>query len=302
MLDFNNFRILLESSHEDDEDSNYNTIGLSQDKINKIKEILLEKLPNLLLIEKSDIDFIGSAGFKENEELSYNLDMIIDLNSIIEKNNIENKTNILEFIKNQLKRLNLDSKINEEDRIIECFWKLEEGESFSILIKPTKSFETAKYFRKKLNESNFNNKYREVFLQAIAKYSDRKIKEYFRIDSPKAYLIRQLDPEKGLYEMERSFIGRHGTLKKSKIISASKKLISNDPRKIMEMLIGIKESERLEDFDTFESLFKKFVSEDFPYPKKRRRIFYEFKTMVEKRNLQFGKTLQELHKKIKEKF
>lgn len=302
MIRFNDFVYLYKEKTDsqilNEKRSDY---GVSQTEANKIKKKVGRILEKCLLLKEGTYDFIGSAGFKKQDSCSYNLDIIINQPQLMEFNNLDNEELILGFIKDQLKRVKIVSDVSIENNNLKFEWQGNDGK-IEVLLKPTNSYECAQYFRTNYeSENDYTNKYRELFFEAIAMCKPKKIKEYFKNDTPKVYKTYNFDAEKGLFEMERSFVGRHGVLKTSKKIPNSKRLISSEPCKIVEDLLGSKRC-NLNKYRTFKQVFEAFESDKFPYPTKRRTIFKTFKKLLEKNNLSFDEKLNEYNDKLNKNY
>lgn len=303
LLNFGQYKNLYQEYLNENYEYTPDKIFLNKELILNIQENISSQLKELFLLDEEDFSFIGSSGKRET---SVNIDILIDKNKFEEKNNI--KENFHLFIKEQLNRRNIlfKEKINENKYLINWLYlnENEERNTIDVFILLSENFENVKYFRYSPldeNESLFHSKYRELFFKAIANNHPKIIKEYFKAHNVKNFLMFDFNPEEGLIRKEKTFVGKHGVLKQSKIVENSEKIIYNEKEKTLKFLFGIEEEIDLDNFKTFEKCFEFFISKDFGLPSKRLSILETYKGLLNKRNLEIPEDVNKLIKKLKRK-
>ncbi len=115
------------------------------------------------------------------------------------------------------------------------------------------------------DESNYSATYRNALLESIASEIDKKILSTFDNGDIKKLQKKYFSYSKGLMEKIDSFVGKRGKQVK-KHNTLERKCISKDPKYISEYLLG--EGTTREHTNSFESIFTRMMSAEFPYKEK----------------------------------
>ena len=112
------------------------------------------------------------------------------------------------------------------------------------------------------DESKYNGTYRNAILESIASEIDKKILAYFDNGDIKELHKKYYSYSKGLMERHDTYVGKRGKQVK-KHTTLERKFISKNPKSISEYLLG--EGTTREHTNSFESIFNRMMSEEFPY-------------------------------------
>ena len=270
---YNNF--LLTESY------NISTNGIKHFEIPKIQKNIHKNLTQLFRLSKDNVVFIGGAGKGLLEDLVFDINICINKQQLIKENNIE-EDNIFDFVQTQLKRLGHKCEIKKsEDRIV-VQWPTQSSIKQGVVetsIQFTDYINWVSFSRHSpnLNEgkNKYSGKYREALLKAIVESIKQEVSEYYDDkDTVKEYIEYYFDVHKGLYDVTKSFEGKHGLFRKAQIIESKKKLVTNDPNEFIKVIFG--EKAIPENYMTFEQCWEAF-NKDKSYNKKRNKIIEKFK-------------------------
>lgn len=262
-------------------ESSKHSFGIKQKQVEKTISHIKEHLISLLRLDEESIAFVGSAGKRDQKEISYNINLGLHKKTLLEKNNVD-KTEIFEFIEKQINRLGYDCKINEDKKEVSVDWPIEgdvDKGTIELKLKLSdnlKWYNFARYSPIEGEESKYYSKYRHALFEAIAETIKTDIVEYFDVkDSVKEFEQYILDIDEGLHLVSKSFLGKHGVLKKAEIIDETKRMVTDDPVEFTKILFG--KDVKPEDVMTLEKCMKIIKNDDYIHKKKRKRIFEKFK-------------------------
>lgn len=269
--------------------------GIKQLHVPETQGNVKAKLLEVLRIPEESMAFLGSAGkLSESDALSYNINIGVDKKSILDENNIP-KEELFEFIQNQLKRIKIESVVNEDRNEVVFDYPIsgDEDNTIEIKMKLTENLNWLKFSRHspiQKKESKYTSKYREAYLASIVECAKMDILGYYN----DRYLIKEFeeyhyDAEDGLYTIQKTFEGKNGLLKKAISLKDAKKLVTNKPEEFIEKIFG--EGVTQENLATFESIDQLVKSPEFKYPKKRKKIYEKLKHKLINLRLEVPKDL-----------
>jgi hypothetical protein len=128
-------------------------------------------------------------------------------------------------------------------------------------------------------ESKYKGMYRNVLLMSIVSEmfkESSKLTPEGDTEQYKQYVIRL---EKGIYQVEKSFMGKKGSLvKTAKLLKDQDKFITNTPEEVVELAFG--EGVKPLEVMTFEDAWVRLRSPKFPHAKKLDQILNRFKAYI----------------------
>ncbi len=143
------------------------------------------------------------------------------------------------------------------------------------------------------NTSQYNGTYRNAIIEAIASEIDKNVLSYFSNGDIKEIQKKYFSYSKGLMERIDSYVGKKGKQVK-KYITLERYHISKNARDISEYLLG--EGTTRDDTNSFESIFAKMMSEDFPYKEKIVDIKEKCISILKRKKLDIPSELAESRK------
>lgn len=266
--------------------------GHNQSFVNQAKKQFSKDFKDLFRVSENSFSFIGSAGKKKKDELSFNVNFGLSVSEISEKNNIDDKKKLSEFIKEQLKRIKCDCEILENNKLIINYpYK---DKILEVHVKLTNNLDFLSFSRySPLNdgvESKYTGKYRELLFKSITENIKKDIVEYFDDkNTVKEFQQYLYEEEDGLFVIHKSFVGKNGLLKKSIALPESKRLITDNIDEFTKILFGKKIKK--EDLMTLEGCINALQSKSFAYPKKYNVIIESFIKKIKSRNLEVPEEL-----------
>jgi hypothetical protein len=139
-------------------------------------------------------------------------------------------------------------------------------------------------------DSNYSGTYRNAMLEAIASEVDKQILSYFEDGSIKKIRKKYYSYANGLMERIDTYKGKRGKPVK-KPITLERTKLSKDPKRISEYLLG--EGVSREDTDSFESIYKRMMSEEFPHKHFINDIKEKCRTILKRKKLPIPHELKE---------
>jgi len=128
-------------------------------------------------------------------------------------------------------------------------------------------------------ESKYKGMYRNVLLMSIVSEmfkESSKLTPEGDTEQYKQYVVRL---EKGIYQVEKSFMGKKGSLiKTAKLLKDQDKFITNTPEEVVELAFG--EGVKPLEVMTFEDAWVRLRSPKFPHKKKLDQILNRFKAYI----------------------
>ena len=130
-----------------------------------------------------------------------------------------------------------------------------------------------------IGESKYKGMYRNVLLMSIVSEmfkESSKLTPEGDTEQYKQYVIRL---EKGIFQVEKSFMGKKGSLiKTANLLKDQDKFITNTPEDVVELAFG--EGVKPLEVMTFEDAWTRLQSPKFPHKKKLDQILNRFKTYI----------------------
>lgn len=253
--------------------------GINQKTVIKIQKEIKESLLSLFRISENDMSFIGSAGKRDKNDLSKNINLAIDVNKLLKTNNI-NLSELNSFVKNEFKRLGISTQ--EDGNKLIASWK-NKKESIDLVIQFTENLDWVKFSRYSpsimLKESKYPGKYREAVFAGLSRVLEKKIVSYFDTnESVREYETYRFNPDDGLCIYRKSFEGKNGKLKQPILLESSKRIFCDEPNEFVKMLFGDKYN--IDDVKTFESCIEIINSKDFKFSKRKNEVLKKIKQEI----------------------
>jgi hypothetical protein len=145
-------------------------------------------------------------------------------------------------------------------------------------------------------ESKYSGTYRNAMLEAIASEMDKHVLSHFSNGGVKKQKKMYFSYSNGLMERIDTYKGKRGKPIK-KPITLERSLISKDPKRISEILLG--EGTTRDDTDSFESIYNKIMGESFPHKSKINDIKEKCVDILTRKNLPIPEELKESPKTFK---
>jgi len=256
---------------------------MNQDETKAVYDFTQKNLFPLLGLAGEGIDcaVIGSYGKKPADIMSGDVDVAVSADVIAGKNNLslDGKT-ILKFIDETLKSKGYETTVG---------WGFEQV-SVSIQIPGTEDYgqvdlmlstnlDWSKFIYHSPDftkaESKYKGLYRNILLMSIISESKKKVEKTTDSGETEEYSQYAVRLESGVYKVQKSFMGKKGSLvKTAKLLHEYDKFVSNTPAIVVELAFG--KNVVPADVMTFESAWSKFMSNDFPHKEKREAIIKRF--------------------------
>jgi len=258
-------------------------VKINQTDIPATVKDLENKILNKLGKLKRGIDWdLGGSALKKSTP-SGDLDIIINQHLLKTKGKSE-----LDYLAYIAKLHGLAYKIFKGLGVVSVAFPIHKSkDKVQLDLMPTDNIEFTKwsYFSPYERETKFKEKmgtYRTEFLKAIASECQKEIINNFTIRR------LTLSPDRGLSRKTFSYVGKKGNMLKNPV-EINGKLVSKDPNKIIKILLGSKAT--IKDTISFETIYNKMNSDDFPYKDK---IDVIKKNLIERYNERGMKIPEEL--------
>jgi hypothetical protein len=252
----------------------HNTTAIPQSNIpNTLKDLQVEVLDKIGLTQRgNDWELLGSAMKKEDH--SGDIDVAINVLSLFEKfpDELNSLDQVFDFLQKKLSDLKYDTKAMKGFNIFSIAFPINglKDQYVQIDLMPTDNMDLIKwsYWSPKSTESRFKKMglYRNILMSAIATEINRKVLSNFPDGDVKEMEKFAMSLEKGLIKKVDSWEGKKGKLTNPRDIKELKSVISNVPEEIVKILLG--PTATIEDTNSFESIYNKIMSKDFPYKDK----------------------------------
>ena len=247
--------------------------------IETYKWIELNILP-LLKLNSNDASPIGSFGKKLENATSGDIDVAILMNKLSENNEVS-LDNVLDWLDEKLKSLGYSTKVargfcqvsfgapingNWENGTVQVDLMLSMSLEWSNFMYYSPNF--------KIGESKYKGLYRNILLMNIISEMNREISkrtEHNEIEQYKQNVVRL---DKGLFSVEKTFMGKKGLVKMASLMRDQDKFITNVPDVVVKMAFG--ENVNVIDTMTFESIWILFISPSFKHKDKFDKILKRF--------------------------
>lgn len=274
------------------ENLNY-TIGIKQLSVPKTIQNIKDNLLPILRLDDNNISFIGSAGFNPNRySTSHNINLAIDVNMLLKNNDSLKDEYALSFLQEQIKRFGYNTKLIKDKKKIITNWPINGNKQngyVELILKLTDNMSWIKWVRENLpynkDSNKYPSKYRECLFESISIHIKHDILEYFDNKHNVKYFNKYVfESEDGLNIQTYTFSGRNGILKHPIELWDTKKIVTSKPKEFCNILFG--KNINPQELKTFEKVYEYFISDNFLYKKKRKRIIETFKKLLSSKNLE----------------
>jgi len=251
-----------------------NSVSIPQANIpNTLKDLQKQVLDKIGLTQRgNDWELLGSAMKKEDH--SGDIDIAINVLSLFEKfpKELNSLDQVFDFLQKKLSGLQYDTKAMKGFNIFSIAFPINglKDQYVQVDLMPTDNMDLIKwaYWSPKSTESRFKKMglYRNILMAAIATEMNRKVLSKFPDGDVKEMEKFAMSMEKGLIKKVDSWEGKKGKLTNPRDIKELKSVVSNVPEEIVKILLG--PTATIEDTNSFESIYNKIMSKDFPYKDK----------------------------------
>jgi hypothetical protein len=237
-----------------------------QDVARQILPSVCALVASQLGLKPSEVVSIGSAGNKPSEELSGDLDIVV-------------QTDDLEKVKEAIKELGYDGQYKAMGGInVYSFAYHHKDKTYQVDLMPVDNIEYAKWmFHADKNDlaKGLKSAHRNELLFALAKHVNLAVNGSERT----RYLLNM---NKGLFDATQSNMGKSGKTTKH-FTTTNKNFITDDPDTIIQTLTGskIKASKVL----SFDDLYQIVVSPEFKFKEKKDEILKATLDGIKKKKL-----------------
>ena len=244
--------------------------------IDKVDEIL----SGLGLVRGEDWDMVGSAGKKKADDTSGDIDICIRRDRMKEVlGSGDGRLDVYNDLGKYLAGLGYDKQkvsfdqvsfglpINGDDDIVQVDFELSRSLEWSRFAKYSPDY--------RKDESKYKGHVRNILMMCIVKYCFKKTIKRVTLDDDtvvdgeiEAYVIRLAD---GLYKTRKNWFAKNGVnMKKTEnLMHEYDELIADTPQGFIDLIFN---DGKIEDFNSFETLFDTFMSDRFKFPENRERI------------------------------
>jgi hypothetical protein len=257
-----------------------NGTPMTQTQAKSVFDDVVEKLlPKLGLFKKgTDYEALGSFGKKYENQTSGDIDIAVSIETIasyfgIPVDTVEDKiTSVCEEEK-------LRYTYNTGIHVISLAWLIPGTENYGqVDLMPSDNMEYSTWMYHAPDMTKAESKYKGLFrnqlIMAIIKYADQKVLSKNEKDEVMEYERYALRLNSGIARTVRSHVGKKGRLKNPKAVKELEKHVTNIPKEIVELAFG--EGTNVKDTMTFESCYKLFMSDKFPWKDQRDDIVTSF--------------------------
>lgn len=242
-------------------------------------DVVENLLPKLGLFKKgTDYEALGSFGKKYENQTSGDIDIAVSIETIasyfgIPIDDVEDK------ITSVCEEENLRYTYNSGIHVISLAWLIPGTELYGqVDLMPSDNMEYTKWMYHAPDMTKAESKYKGLFrnqlIMAIIKHADQKVLSKNEKDEVMEYERYALRLNSGIARTVRSHVGKKGRLKNPKAIKELEKHVTNIPKEIVELAFG--EGTNVKDTMTFESCYKLFMSDKFPWKDQRDNIVTSF--------------------------
>ena len=245
--------------------------------LDKVEEIL----SGLGLVRGEDWDIVGSAGKKKAEDTSGDIDISILRSRMEEIFGSPDLKTLFKDLSKHLESLGYDRQkisfdqvsfglpINDADDIVQVDFELTRSLEWSRFTKYSPDY--------RKDESKYKGHVRNVLMMCIIKYCFKRTTKRVTLDDDtivdgeiETFVLRLAD---GLYKTRKSWIGKNlKTMNKNDggPMREYDELITDTPQGFIDLIF--EDGVTVDDFLSFETLFKAFMSDKFKFPENRERI------------------------------
>lgn len=252
-----------------------------QSEVSTILDKVDEILSGLGLVRGEDWDIVGSAGKKKVEDTSGDIDISIMRSRMEEIFGSPDLKTLFKDLSKHLESLGYDRQkisfdqvsfglpINDADDIVQVDFELTRSLEWSRFTKYSPDY--------RKDESKYKGHVRNVLMMCIIKYCFKRATKRVTLDDDtivdgeiETFVLRLAD---GLYKTRKSCIHKNlKTINKNfgGPMREYDELITDTPQGFIDLIF--EDGVTVDDFLSFETLFKAFMSDKFKFPENRERI------------------------------
>ena len=268
--------------------------NLFPDEVKEAYDWVVNNILPLLHITLYDISPVGSYGKKTNNQISSDIDIAVSINAI--KNNIIDNTNPLDYINQKLQLANYNTKLIKGFNQVSFAVPLQRKRKgfaqvdfmLSRNLKWSKFIYHSPNFNKK--ESNYKGVVRTLLMMAVLSESTRNILLKDNDNNTIEVESKVIRMPYGIFSTTRSFMGKRGLVKKSKLLKDFDKEITNEPIEAVKLILG--KQYKPADCNSFETIWNIINKPDFINKKYLDLIITKFKIGLLTNNLPIPKELK----------
>jgi hypothetical protein len=235
--------------------------------------------------EGVDASPIGSYGKKSDDATSGDIDVAISIDKIAGVNGISLE-DVLDFVDEKLRSKGYSttkaSGFNQVSIGVPVAGKKNEGTAqVDLMLSGNLDWSKFMYYSPNFreSESKYKGMYRNTLMMSIVSEMFKEVTKSTdkgEVEQYKQYVIRL---EKGIYQVEKTFMGKKGSLvKTASLLHDQDKFITSTPDEVVELAFGkdVKPAQVM----TFENAWSLFESPSFPHKDKRDAILKRFKAYI----------------------
>lgn len=243
-------------------------------------------LKTILNLNDFDYKVVGSWGKKKKDEKLNDIDVIVSINSLSRMKNVTENKQIYKEIIDMVVDAGYEYRNSSGIGVISVKYPIQTGKYFQIDLIPVHSMEWGEfsYYSPSLitDESKYKGLYRNDMFEAIAKtlkfdqvYYETDLSDGITKGDVKSYYRYRYLRNFGLYKILEYNVGKRKLKYKKDYDNFT--LVSDNPKRVIEILLGSGEPE---DFKTFEAVWGKMNNPTYKYFDLLPKIIQNFKVIV----------------------
>jgi len=255
---------------------------------NEIKNEVIQLMEEKFGLNSNQWAIVGSFNNKKDSSEINDIDIVvkIDALSTINLNHPKDIDRVLTNIENKFKNLKIKSRVFSIIGVVSARLRIRENRYIQVDIIPVTNLNwgTFIYHSPRPTESKYKGLYRNALIEAVAKsvhFNEVKYEtdqRYFKESEVKSYTRYRMIKNAGLW----SVVEQNEGVRKPKYVKIQNSYtsITDDPKKIINILLG---TDDLESIKTFESVWGIVSSKTFKHHKVLNEIIKNFKIIIEDR-------------------
>ncbi len=270
-----------------------------------LKDLYSYIIPEFKLKDE-DFSPIGSTGKKKPGTYSGDIDIALNGLTIGSRFNLH-FNEVVDYVYERLKHLfpNLNVNLTKGLGVTNIAFPIHGTDKFvQIDFMVVNDLELAKFFYHSPNfifdESKYKGIYRTILMYEIVKSMDLDREEtYFDDKEFEGKFKGQLKTFKkftatahdGIKKQMKSFVGKNGVLKNAQIQREFDEIVTKEPIEIVKIILG--QNATISDMNSFESIYHKMQSADFPHKNNFHKVIEDYKIRLKELNLPFPSELKD---------
>lgn len=255
---------------------------------NEIKDEVIQLMEEQLGLNSNQWAIVGSFNGKKGKTKINDIDIAVKIDSIssVGMNHPKDISRVLTNIQNKLKKLKIKSRKFNIIGVVSARLRIRKSRYIQVDIIPVTSLNwgTFIYRSPRLTQSKYKGLYRNALIEAVAKsvhFNNIKYERnqrYFKKGDVKSYTRYRMIKNAGLWTV----IEKNEGVRKPKYVKIqnSYNMITDNPKRIMNILLGIDDLEKIK---TFESVWRIVSSKNFKHHKVLKEIVENFRIIIEDR-------------------